>query len=470
MKKYIIGIIILVMILVVVCPIIDTFAAETDGFVTTNGTQFVLDGKPFYFAGVNAYNLFTFGDGAIDHTGDYIENLYMDKKKIDSFMSDMAEDGVKVVRTWGFSTETWHGFEISKGEYNEKEFMLFDYIMVSAKNHGIKLIITLENYWEAYGGIDSRLKWEGLPYGNHNARTEFFRNEELKAGYKAYAERFINRVNHYTGINYKDDTTIFAWELMNEPRYQDATINENSTGTTLRAWVDEMAGYIKSLDPNHMVGTGIEGHEAKYGFGGDEGNPFINIHESPYIDFCSAHPYPDEPWANLSPDQTRTLVKAWIDDAHQVVKKPIIIGEFNSIHDKEEYWNAVFDTVLENDAAGVLLWNYNYITQSHFCITHGDPLLSTVFKPFSQKMEAKNVGPVIVEPEYVVGDLNGDGNTNSIDFGLCKQYLLGMIKSFTYKYGLEAADVNGDGKVNSIDFGVYKQFLLGIIKEFTTAK
>ena len=93
-------------------------------------------------------------------------------------------------------------------------------------------------------------------------------------------------------MQYKDDPTVFAWDLMNEPRYQDA--GEDSTGLTLRAWVDEMGAYIKEVDPNHMVYAGLEGHGVDYGFGGDEGNPFVYIQQSPYIDFCSAHPYPDE--------------------------------------------------------------------------------------------------------------------------------------------------------------------------------
>lgn len=33
-----------------------------------------------------------------------------------------------------------------------------------------------------------------------------------------------------------------------------------------------------------------------------------------------------------------------------------------------------------------------------------------------------------------------------------------------------AEDVNGEGNVNSIDFGVYRQHLLGIIKEFPSVQ
>lgn len=63
------------------------------------------------------------------------------------------------------------------------------------------------------------------------------------------------------------------------------------------------------------------------------------------------------------------------------------------------------------------------------------------------------------------GDLNGDGNTDAIDFALLRSYLLG-IKEFSYSKGFEAADVNDDAEVDSIDFALYRQFLLGIINVF----
>ena len=372
-------------------------AAEKDEFVHANGTKFELDGKPFYFAGANSYDLFTLGDSSSASTTEDICTKYMYPEKIDARMKAMADNGVTVIRTWGFSNESWHGFETAPGEYVEPQFMLFDYIMKSAKEHGIKVIITLENYWEAYGGIDKKLSWAGASGGNHKSRAQYFTNEKCKQWYKDYVKHFAERTNYFTGEKYKDDPTIFAWDLMNEPRYQDA--GENETGETLRAWIDEMGAYVKSVDPNHMVCAGLEGHGTEYNFGGDEGNPFVYIQQSPYLDFCSAHPYPDEYWANLTPEENAETVAHWIDDAHNKVGKPFVVGEFNVSRNQtaekyEQYWRSVYDTIYEKDAAGALFWEFNDRQLSHFTVMDGDPIL-TYFKEISDKMTAKNNGPIV---------------------------------------------------------------------------
>lgn len=323
---------------------------QNTGFVTAEGTQFMLNGHPFYFEGCNSYDLFTLGDGWNDSTTELICSKFMDQKKIEERFRQMAENGVTVLRTWGFSSETWHGFETAPGKYNEAEFMQFDYIMYCAQKYNIKVIITLENFWDAYGGIDAKLDWAGLSSGDYKSRCEWFTNEKCQTWYKNYIKHFTDRVNYFTGETYKDDPDIFAWDLMNEPRYQNFSEEENASGKTLRKWADASAAYLKSQDPNHMVCAGIEGHEAKYGFGGNEGNPFVYLQQSPYIDFCSAHPYPSEGWAGLTPEGNAELVRAWIKDAHEVVGKPIIIGEFNAHNNLpyekyEAYWRSVYDTV-----------------------------------------------------------------------------------------------------------------------------
>lgn len=390
-------------------------ASSPDSFVRASGTEFTVDGHPFYFAGANAYDLFTYGDGANYSDPKDIENKFMDKAKIDALMQQMEEDGVSVVRTWAFSTDSWHGFEPSKGKYNNSEYMELDYILCSAKAHHIKVILTLENNWDDYGGISRKLQWEGLPGGTDTAKTAFFRNEMCKEHYKEEANHIVNRINHYTGIAYKDDPTIFAWDLMNEARYQNAPVDENKTGYTLRKWVDEMGSYIKGLEYNHMVCIGIEGQESKYNYGGDNGCPFVYIQQSPYIDFCTAHPYPDTSWAKMTPAQTTTLVKAWIHDAHTLVKKPFVIGEFNSLHNRDQYWPAVFGTVEKENAAGGLFWDYsNRMLSDGYTILHGDPIL-TYFKQFSDEMAAKNKpgSPIDHQPPTAPGNLSASHVTDS---------------------------------------------------------
>ncbi len=365
------------------------------GFAYRCGVHFCQDGKPYYFAGANTYDLFTYGDGASNTTVQDIETRYMNKARIDAHFANLQADGVMVLRLWMFSHETWHGFETTKGVYNEAEFMLFDYIIESAKAHNVRLIPVFENYWEAYGGIDTRLAWEGLT-GGHPGRATFFNMTACPGcttSYKNYVSYALNRVNHYSGIAYKNDPTIFAWELMNEPRYQGVSAAEDASGATLRAWVDHVGAFIKNIDPNHMLGTGLEAHESRFGFGGNEGNPFIYIHQSPYIDFTSAHPYPTEEWADLSIAETRDLIATWIDESHNIIGKPFYMGEFNSHTGvRADWWTAFLGEMEESGGDGTGFWWYADTTNdAKFGMTHSSPEMS-IFRAHSAAMKAKS-GP-----------------------------------------------------------------------------
>ena len=293
-------------LLAVLTIIFECAISVPDGFVYTEGNKFMLNGKPYYFAGANCYNLFTYGSGAGD-----TESSYMNKQQIDEMMQIMASNKVQVVRTWGFNndaSQTWHDFQTGPNTYNEQEFDEFDYIAISAKNHGIKLIVTLANYWTDYGGITQYLEWVGSSAKPNQG--VFFNNSKAIQLYKNYVQHFVTRKNHYTNISYIDDPTILAWEVCNEPRHQD--MGDDITSTVLRGWMDDIGAFIKGLDSNHLISSGLEGQGSKYGYGGNCGNDFITIHESPGVDFCSAHPYPTESWAELNISQTQTLIKQWM--------------------------------------------------------------------------------------------------------------------------------------------------------------
>ncbi|WP_073809738.1 cellulose binding domain-containing protein [Kitasatospora sp. CB01950] len=363
-------------------------ADSADAFATRCGIHFCLNGKEYYFAGANTYDMFTYG-GSYGDT----ETTFMDKARIDAQFAHLQADKVDVLRLWMFSHEDWHGFEKSKGVYDEQEFSEFDYIIQSAKAHQVRLVPVFENYWEAYGGIDTRLKWEGLS-GGQPGRAAFFDKTRCPGcftSYKNYLNHALNRVNHYSGVAYKDDPTIFAWDLMNEPRYQDQSAAENVNGTTLRAWVDEMGAYVKSIDSKHLLGAGLEGHGSAYGFGGDEGNPFVQVQQSPYLDYTSAHPYPTESWANLSIDRTKALIRSWISDSHDKVGKPFFMGEFNvNGVDRSAWWGQLYPDFEAAGGDGSGFWWYeDGNVDGKFGVQSGAPELS-VFRAHSDRMRAKS--------------------------------------------------------------------------------
>jgi len=47
---------------------------------------------------------------------------------------------------------------------------------------------------------------------------DFFLDYGTRLLYMAHVCKCINRVNTVTGIRWRDDPTIFSWNLMNEPR------------------------------------------------------------------------------------------------------------------------------------------------------------------------------------------------------------------------------------------------------------
>jgi hypothetical protein len=359
------------------------------GFVRRCGVQFCLDGQPFYFGGSNTYDMFTFGAWSDD-----VEERSIDKAAIDTHFARLRSDNVAVLRLWMFSHESWHGFEPAKGVYNETQFKLFDYIVASAGRHGIRLLPVLENYWEEYGGIDQRLRWEGLP-GGPEGRSAFFdpnRCPGCFAQYKAYARFALDRVNTFTGIAYRDDPTIFAWELMNEPRYRyEPAPDDAESRTMLRAWVDEMAGYLKSLDHNHMVGVGVEGLESGHDFACAEHNPFVSVHRSPYIDYASAHVYPTDKGLTMTLEDAKAFFRKMVDASRKAIGKPFYLTEFNvSESDRQRWWTEIFGELERGDANGIGFWWYqNRNLDAGVGVEAGAPELA-VFRDLASRQAAKH--------------------------------------------------------------------------------
>ena len=84
-------------------------------------------------------------------------------------------------------------------------------------------------------------------------KEDFFSSPACRQLYRNFATALLSRVNTITGVSYRDDPTIFAWELINEPR-----VPQDWSGDVLQSWIADVSAHIKSIDPTHLVTTGVE--------------------------------------------------------------------------------------------------------------------------------------------------------------------------------------------------------------------
>ncbi|GAQ84226.1 Glycoside hydrolase [Klebsormidium nitens] len=113
----------------------------------------------------------------------------------------------------------------------------------------------------SYGGSLQYLTWSKERGGRVTTTDDalgdseqFYTDDLCKEFYKSYVKSILQRTNTFTKRVYRDDPTIFAFDLINEPR---APLHPN--GNELQAWIEEMSSFLRNEDPNHLISVGLEG-------------------------------------------------------------------------------------------------------------------------------------------------------------------------------------------------------------------
>ncbi|XP_074272757.1 mannan endo-1,4-beta-mannosidase 4-like [Silene latifolia] len=324
---------------------------EENGYIKREGVQFKLNGKEFYRNGFNAYWLMS-------------EASYpSERQKVTNAFQEAANYSLTIARTWAFSDGGSRPLQSSPGIYNEEMFQGLDFVVSEANKYGIKLILSLVNNYNDYGGRQQYNKWANL-----SNEDDFYTNPIVKGFYKNHIKTILTRVNTITKVAYKDDPTIMAWELMNEPR-----CSYDLSGKTFQDWVNEMATYLKSIDPNHLLEIGLEGfygsstpdkiktiNPNRYQFGTD----FIANNQVPAIDFVTVHSYPDQWLQNASGSAQLTFLQQWvnqhIEDSQNILQKPVIFAEFGKSYkvqgytqaDRDQFYRIIYDDVYSSASKG----------------------------------------------------------------------------------------------------------------------
>lgn len=341
---------------------------SSQGFVQVQNGQLMLDGGKFRFFGSNFYRL-----ALADAFGAQVVRQNVSGKvqypQIDKVMENYAQLGVKVVRLWTFACEGSRGSRVSPSII-KKDFSLdpeglsqLDYTVAAAGRHGIKLIFPLVNFEHEYCGMEwwveqsyaaapekdrGTIQYSCIDQKSHRllklakspndcpaeypavpSKELFYTQSIVKDRFKTYVKTMLDRANIYTGVSLKNDPTIMAIGLSNEPHTSDyyecllsnvggitdedcrkfdrQSYQKFAPGTIVYNWLTEMSQYVKSIDSNHLVSTGEEAYRTSHDdascldrhqwiHDGSKGVDFARNSSIPSVDLMSTHLYPDN-WA-----------------------------------------------------------------------------------------------------------------------------------------------------------------------------
>ena len=297
--------------------------------------SFIVNGEPFCFAGTNNYYLIYKSHKMVDDVLGATKSLglkviriwaYLDRGSLDGTMRNVDGPGEK----GGVYFQYWDPGS-RRPAYNDGPTGLehLDYVLQKAKLLDLKVILVLTNNWREFGGMDQYIVWYGL--AEHH---QFYIDRSVIGAYENWIDHLVHRKNSISGSLYRDDPTIFGWELANEPRCINAGEFDHAsacTPETLTRWADETSTFIRSIDPNHLISVGDEGFFANGTsphYDGADGVDHVALLGVKHIDFGTYHLYP-ETWGHRT-----SWASKWIEDHIEAARsagKPTLLEEYGMI-------------------------------------------------------------------------------------------------------------------------------------------
>ncbi|HYP54261.1 MAG TPA: cellulase family glycosylhydrolase [Pyrinomonadaceae bacterium] len=265
-------------------------------------------------------------------------------------------------------------FRRGPDDWNEEAFRHLDRVLAEAARRGLRVQITLANWWPDTGGVTRYLAWAGLrdaydPRHPHNVNAEraalFYTNDGARRLYRQHVERVVSRRNTVTGLPYRDDPTILGYELMNEAQAPAGREPER------RAWVAEMSAFVKSLDPHHLVTPGTWGYRNAF-----ERRAWLEEHRLPNVDYCDVHLYPRDDADSFVNDFD--ALEAFLTNraaAALSLDKPLVVGEFGipvegfNGRTQADWYDAFFRAARLN-GFGAMFWILTHVAERPYGVTH----------------------------------------------------------------------------------------------------
>ena len=353
-------------------------------YIRVCGTQFELEGKPYYFVGTNLWYGCYLGSSGVSGN----------RERLIRELDRLQQLGVNNLRVLAASEDSYikkslkPTIQPNPGEYNEEILEGLDFLLWEMNKRDMHAVVFLNNYWEWSGGFAAYNRWFGKgkivdPYDSAdtwgafmNYCAEFYRNEKANDQFKKFIFKIVTRKNKFTDKVYSEDPTIMAWQLANEPRpgWGDEALPYVDD---YHKWIDETAKYIHSIDPNHLVSTGSEGVIGSL----QNEEIFLKAHQSNSVDYVTFHVWIKN-WGWYDPlkvEETYPVAEQkavdYINQNISVARKlnkPITMEEFGLGRDNEsckagdpstvrdKYFKKLFDTVYDSAASGAPVAGLNF--------------------------------------------------------------------------------------------------------------
>ena len=358
---------------------------KKQNFITVNGTQFIKNGKPYYYVGTNFWAAMNLGTA----------NLSTNRERLIRELDNLKILGINNLRIMALTespnTEPYRIVPANNnnGILDEDILIGLDFLLIEMKKRNMVAVVCLSNFWPWSGGFAQYQQWVGdikkIDYPMDTTKAEnwdwyskitaqFYSSNKAMNLFKNSIEKIINRKNTFTKELYKNDATIMSWELCNEPR------GLNNVAAYLK-WIDNTSGFIKSLDNNHLITVGSEGFTPYKDYAG---TPFLETHSFKNIDYTTAHVWIQN-WGWYNPtkhNETYTISKTkaleYIREHIEISKqinKPFVLEEFGIMKDNGSYdanattknrdsfysfiFKTIYDYAKEKKAAGVNFWAWS---------------------------------------------------------------------------------------------------------------
>ena len=324
-----------------------SFSVSAQNFVKTQGSRFIIAGKPYYYIGTNYWygGLLQAvkgekGRARLRQELDFLKAKGVTNLRVLAGSEGLGlENGIQRVKP---SLQPKHNV------YQPEILESLDYLLNEMRKRDMRAVLYLSNNWEWSGGFLQYLNWNGQLADStmrkklnwdeqRNETSKFYTCESCMQDYSKQVKLIVTHSNKYNHIAYSSDPTIMAWELANEPR----PMRTEAFGA-FKKWVLAAATYIKSLDKNHLVTTGTEGVM------GAEGSAelFADVHAFKPIDYLTIHIWPKN-WGwfrdtTIAENLPQVISKsvAYIRQHEVIAKtldKPLVLEEFGLPRDAQSF-------------------------------------------------------------------------------------------------------------------------------------